>query len=88
MTHSHIETGAGQNQKRLQLSLALTSAYFVTEIVAGWLTGSLALLADAGHMLTDVAGLGLALFAIRMAERPATPERTYGYYRTRSSPRW
>lgn len=81
MTHSHIESGAGRNRKRLQWSLTLTSAYFVTEVVAGWLTGSLALLADAGHMLTDVAGLGLALFAIHMAERPATPERTYGYYR-------
>lgn len=45
------------------------------------MTGSLALLADAGHMLTDVAGLGLALLAIKFAERPATPERTYGYYR-------
>lgn len=54
----------------------------MTELVAGWLTGSLALLADAGHMLTDVAGLGLALFVIHMAERPATSERTYGYYRT------
>jgi len=81
MTHSHIESGAGRNRRRLQWSLTLTSAYFVTEVVAGWLTGSLALLADAGHMLTDVAGLGLALFAIHMAERPATPERTYGYYR-------
>lgn len=81
MTHSHIESGGARNRKRLQLSLTLTAAYFVTEVIAGWLTGSLALLADAGHMLTDVAGLGLALFAIHMAERPATPERTYGYYR-------
>jgi len=81
MTHSHIESGAGRNRERLRLALALTSAYFVTEVVAGWLTGSLALLADAGHMLTDVAGLGLALFAIHMGNRPATPERTYGYYR-------
>jgi cobalt-zinc-cadmium efflux system protein len=62
----------------LQGALALTAAYFITEVVAGWMTHSLALLADAGHMLTDVAGLGLALFAIHMAERPATPERTYG----------
>jgi cobalt-zinc-cadmium efflux system protein len=82
MSHSHIQTGAGRNRSGLQGALWLTSAYFVTELVAGWLTGSLALLADAGHMLTDVAGLGLALFAIRMAERPATSERTYGYYRT------
>ena len=44
------------------------------------ITGSLAILADAGHMLTDVGGLGLALFAIRFAGRPATPERTNGYY--------
>jgi cobalt-zinc-cadmium efflux system protein len=49
--------------------------------VGGLLTHSLALLADAGHMLTDVAGLGLALMAIQFAERPATPERTYGFYR-------
>lgn len=53
----------------------------VAEVVGGLLTNSLALLADAGHMLTDVGGLGLALLAIKFAERPATPERTYGYYR-------
>ena len=81
MSHSHIESGAGRNRKQLRLSLILTAAFFVLEVIAGWLTGSLALLADAGHMLTDVAGLGLALFAIHMAERPATAERTYGYYR-------
>ena len=81
MTHSHIESGAGRNREQLRLALGLTSAYFVTEVIAGFLTGSLALLADAGHMLTDVAGLGLALFAIHMADRPATPDRTYGYYR-------
>lgn len=51
------------------------------QIVGGLVTGSLALLADAGHMLTDVAGLGLALLAIRFAKRPASPTRTYGYYR-------
>jgi len=82
MSHVRIQSGAGRNRSRLRGALALTSAYFLTELVAGWLTGSLALLADAGHMLTDVAGLGLALFAIHMAERPATSERTYGYYRT------
>lgn len=53
----------------------------LAEVVGGLWTGSLALLADAGHMLTDVGGLGLALLAIWFAERPATPERTYGYYR-------
>ena len=82
MSHVHIQSGAGKNRSRLRGALALTSAYFLTELVAGWLTGSLALLADAGHMLTDVAGLGLALFAIHMAERPATSEQTYKYYKT------
>ena len=61
--------------------LALTSTYLIAEVVGGFVTGSLALLADAGHMLTDVGGLALALMAIKFAERPATPERTYGYYR-------
>jgi cobalt-zinc-cadmium efflux system protein len=51
------------------------------EIIGGLFTGSLALLADAGHMLTDVAGLAMALIAITLAARPATPEKTYGYYR-------
>ncbi len=51
------------------------------EFVAGWLANSLALLADAGHMLTDVAALALALFAVWIARRPATPDKTYGYLR-------
>ncbi len=59
----------------------MTGLYLIVEVIGGLWTGSLALLADAGHMLTDVAGLGLALFAIKMAERVATPEKTYGYYR-------
>ena len=53
----------------------------VAEVVGGLLTNSLALLADAGHMLSDVAALGLSLFAAWIAERPPTPKRTYGYYR-------
>lgn len=53
----------------------------VVEVVGGLLTGSLALLADAGHMATDVVGVGLALFAVWLGGRPATPERTYGYFR-------
>lgn len=75
------QTPAGKNKRRLALVLALATTYLVAEVVGGLLTNSLALLADAGHMLTDVAGLALALLAIRFAERPATPERTYGYYR-------
>lgn len=74
-------TVAGRNKRRLEVVLALTGLYLVAEVVGGLLTKSLALLADAGHMFTDVGGLALALIAIRFAERPATPDRTYGYYR-------
>lgn len=79
--HGHVHSVAGKNKRRLAIVLGLTTAYMIAEIVGGWLTHSLALLADAGHMLTDVAGIGLALLAIQFAERPATPERTYGFYR-------
>lgn len=75
------QSAAGKNKKNLAIVLGLTTAYLIAEIVGGLWTGSLALLADAGHMLTDVAGLALALLAIWFAEKPATPERTYGYYR-------
>jgi cobalt-zinc-cadmium efflux system protein len=81
MGHGHSHTPAGKNKRRLAIVLGLTTAYLIAEVVGGLLTHSLALLADAGHMLTDVAGLALALLAIRFAERPATPERTYGFYR-------
>ena len=81
MGHNHAHTPAGKNKRRLTIVFGLTALYLVVEVIGGLLTGSLALLADAGHMLTDVAGLGLALVAIRFAKRPATPERTYGFYR-------
>ncbi len=81
MGHGHSHTPASKNKKRLVIVLALTTTYLIAEVVGGLLTHSLALLADAGHMLTDVAGLGLALMGIQFAERPATPERTYGFYR-------
>lgn len=76
-----MPTERSRNVKSLRLVFALTTSYLVVEVVGGLATRSLALLADAGHMLTDVGGLGLALFAIRFASRPATPQRTYGYYR-------
>ncbi|MBX6316127.1 MAG: cation transporter [Isosphaeraceae bacterium] len=79
--HAHSHSPAARNKGRLAIVLGLTATYLVAEGVAGWWTNSLALLADAGHMLADVAGLGLALLAIHFAGRPATPERTYGYYR-------
>jgi cobalt-zinc-cadmium efflux system protein len=81
MGHNHAHTPAGKNKRRLTIVFGLTTLYLVVEVIGGLLTRSLALLADAGHMLTDVAGLGLALLAIWFAERPATPERTYGFYR-------
>ena len=77
----HHHHHAGANRRRLTLVLVVTSLFLVVEVAAGILTGSLALLADAGHMLTDVAGLVLAILAMKFAERPPTPEHTYGYYR-------
>ena len=77
--HAHDRRGA--NTRSLSIVLCLTGFYMVAEVAAGFLTGSLALLADAGHMLTDVGGLALALFAMRLAERPATAAHTYGLYR-------
>ena len=61
--------------------MCLTFVYMIAEGVGGWLTNSLALLADAGHMLTDVAAMLLTLFAFWFASRPATSKKTYGYYR-------
>lgn len=70
-----------QNKKRLRIVLFLTSSYLVAEVIGGLITNSLALLADAGHMFTDVAGLALALTAIWFTEKKATQAKTYGYYR-------
>jgi cobalt-zinc-cadmium efflux system protein len=78
--HSHSEQRAGQ-QKHLLIVLLMTGTFMVIEVVGGLFTGSLALLADAGHMLTDVAALGLSAFAMWMAARPYTPEKSYGYHR-------
>lgn len=80
-SHGHVTSAAGKNKKNLAIVFGLTLFYLIVEVVGGFWTGSLALLADAGHMLTDVVGVGLALLAIWFAEKPATPERTYGYYR-------
>ena len=70
-----------KNRRALWVVFGLTFTYFLVEVVGGLVTNSLALLADAAHMLTDVGGLGLALFAAWMSQKPATPRRTYGYYR-------
>jgi len=59
----------------------MTALYMLAEVVGGFLTGSLALLADSGHLLGDVLGLAMAVAAIRFARRPATAGKTYGFYR-------
>ena len=66
----------------LKVVLIFTSAYFVIQIIAGFILGSLALISDAGHMLVDVAVLVMALLAIRFAKKPATTKQTYGFYRS------
>jgi len=67
--------------KRLKLALAISSVYFFAELIAGFMTNSLALLSDAGHMLSDIGAMALSLFAFYFAKRPATVESTYGYHR-------
>lgn len=79
-SHAHSHAGGGSST-RLAWTLGLILAYMVAEAVGGWLTGSLALLADAGHMLSDAAALGLSMFAMSMARRPRTAKQTYGYHR-------
>ena len=80
MSGNHASAGY-QNKKKLVTVLVLTGSYLVAEVIGGIITKSLALLADAGHMLTDVGGLALALFAINLTQRKASPQKTYGYYR-------
>jgi len=74
-------TAAAQHKGRLVGALTLTVSFMAIEVIGGLWTGSLALLADAAHMMTDAGGLALALIAIRFAERPATLQKTYGYVR-------
>ena len=81
MSHDHKLSSAAAQRGRLVAVFAITLAVLVVELVGAALSGSLALLADAGHVLADGAGIGLALLAIRFAARPATPQRTFGYYR-------
>ena len=80
MPHPH-GTPARASRGRLTLVFGITLAVFAVELVAGFMANSLALLADAGHMFTDVAGIGLVLAAVHMAGRPADAERTFGYLR-------
>jgi cobalt-zinc-cadmium efflux system protein len=87
-THLHSDGQGGHsysrgtdNRRALATALAITGAYTVVEVIGGLITGSLALLADAGHMLSDNFSLGLALFAFWLSAKPPTPERSFGYKR-------
>ena len=87
MNANHDHTGnhhdhRSASRRSLSISLALIMAYMVVEVVGGLVSGSLALLADAGHMLTDGAAIGLALLAIWVSGRPASIEQTFGFHRT------
>ncbi len=95
MAHVHLHHGEGcgeggedrhpldrkQETKALKLALLVTTVFMLAEFLGGLWTNSLALLADAGHMLTDAAALGLSLFAAWFMQKPATPENTYGFFR-------
>ncbi len=87
MVHSHShgdhnhDHGRRADRRALAITFVLTAAFTVAEVVGGLITGSLALLADAGHMLSDALSLGVALFAVWLAGRPSTPNRSFGYKR-------
>jgi cobalt-zinc-cadmium efflux system protein len=78
---AHLTQGPATPMPRLWLVLGLTGTFMVLEVIGGWLSGSLALLADAGHMLTDVGALALSLLTAWIAQRPADDTKTYGYLR-------
>jgi cobalt-zinc-cadmium efflux system protein len=82
MNHHHPEQSEKEDGKyRLTVALLITASWFVIELTGGFYANSLALLADAAHMLTDLAALGLSLFAIKISTRPATHQKTFGYLR-------
>ena len=80
MGHDHAH-GTGSNRRRLSIAIGITGSVLVLEVLGAWLTGSLALLADAGHMLSDLFGLIVALTATLVAARPATDRATFGFAR-------
>lgn len=81
MGHSHDHSRQGANRARLSIAIGIVAAVLVLEVAGAWLSGSLALLADAGHMFSDLIGLIIALIAVIVAARPATDRQTYGYQR-------
>ncbi|MEN1928863.1 cation diffusion facilitator family transporter [Luteimonas sp. MJ250] len=81
--HDHVHAVTQGNERRIGFVLVLTFGYAIIQAVGGWLSGSLALIADSGHMVSDAAALLLALVAYRLARRPADGTRTYGFHRVR-----
>ena len=77
----HPHTHSSRHKYRLWAVFGLSASFMLVQVVVGWWTNSLALLADAAHLFVDTAGVGLSLLAVWFAERPATAEKTYGYYR-------
>ena len=80
-THDHGSQATASSTRSLRLALIITAVFFVAEVVGGFVSNSLALLADAGHMLTDVGSLALSLFVAWFSRQPGRPEKTYGYLR-------
>ncbi|QIE98953.1 CDF family zinc transporter ZitB [Pantoea stewartii] len=81
MAHTHSHSGQDTNRTRLMAAFAVTALFMVAEVIGGWLSGSLALLADAGHMLTDTAALLMALLAVQFAKRKPNERHTFGLLR-------
>ncbi|HEY4343483.1 MAG TPA: cation diffusion facilitator family transporter [Parvibaculum sp.] len=79
--HSHGHAHGPTNERRVLIAMWLTGGFMIVEALGGYLSGSLALIADAGHMLTDTGALALAWLAVRFARRPADDARSYGYHR-------
>jgi cobalt-zinc-cadmium efflux system protein len=80
MGHDHTH-GTGSNRRRLSIAIGIVASVLLVEVIGAWLTGSLALLADAGHMLSDLFGLSVALVATVVAARPPTDRATFGFQR-------
>lgn len=81
--HQHSAEVTQSNERRIRLVFVLTAGYALVQAIGGWVAGSLALIADAGHMVSDAAALLLALVAYRVARWPIDAQRTYGFHRVR-----
>lgn len=79
--HDHVPEVGRDNERRIFLAMLLTGGFMVAEVIGGLISGSLALIADAGHMATDTAALALAWIAFRLSRRPADATRSYGFHR-------